>query len=79
MGARLHSGQDGTLVRTFEGDIFREYVGANVAFLEDMDGDRCAEIAVANFPTGMNYSRSGEVMVYSGRTGERLLALRSGR
>jgi hypothetical protein len=79
LGARLYSGKDGSIVREIEGDIFREYIGANVALLDDMDGDGCAELAVANHPTGCCVPRSGEVIIYSGKTGARLHSLRSGR
>jgi len=79
LGAFLYSGKDGMLVRKIQGDPFRENVGVNVAFLDDIDGDGCAELAVANHPTGLHVSRSGEVVVYSGATGEKLHTLRSGR
>ena len=72
--ARVVSGADGRVVRRHAGTRDLEIVGRSVAALGDLDRDGVTDYAV----TANGRKRTGEVVVYSGRRGRRLLRVQGG-
>lgn len=67
----LRSLPTGELLRTFLADDDLQMFGRAVLAVPDVDGDFCDELLVGA-PRGTPQSRGGEVLLVSGRTGERL-------
>jgi len=66
----IRSLHDGELLRTLRGDHADLMFGRSIAVLGDIDGDLCNDILVGA-PRGRPQSgNSGEVILFSGRTGE---------
>ena len=74
---RLHSGVDGSSLRTFRGRGYSDRFGHSIAAAGDVDGDGTGDLlvgAIAANETG-GYSRPGYAQVFSGRTGRSLYRL----
>jgi serine/threonine protein kinase len=69
----LHTGE---LLRTFVADDDLQMFARAVLAVPDVDGDFCDELLVGA-PRGTTASRGGEVVLLSGRTGQRLWSQRS--
>jgi hypothetical protein len=73
--ALVLSGRDGREIRRLAGDSAEGYFGAAVAGLGDVDGDGFGDVVVGASATGVKLRGAGRVIVFSGRTGARLLTL----
>ena len=67
--ARIYSGASGALLRTFPGYDSYDFFGISVAGVGDVNGDGYDDVAIGAPGKDDNGSSSGEVNVYSGRTG----------
>ena len=66
--AYLYAGQDGALLRTFDGENAADQLGMRLKTLPDLNDDRIPEIAVSAIYHDANGSDSGRVYIYSGAT-----------
>ncbi|MFG0319527.1 MAG: integrin alpha, partial [Planctomycetota bacterium JB042] len=70
--AFLHSGFDGSLIRSFHGDEELERFGAAVHAAGDVDQDGVPDVIVGGPGATPNGIESGRAVVYSGATGDPL-------
>ncbi|MEZ6195874.1 MAG: FG-GAP-like repeat-containing protein [Planctomycetota bacterium] len=68
----VHSGADGSLLWSHEGDEWPAAFGAAVAFAGDLNGDGIADLAVSAPASSLATQFGGRVSVFSGRDGTRL-------
>ena len=74
--ARVHSGADGSILRTFVGVDAGEELGIAVAGAGDVDGDGVPDLAAGAWADDDNGQDSGSVSVWSGATGSLLWVVR---
>ncbi|MCC6785354.1 MAG: FG-GAP repeat protein [Planctomycetes bacterium] len=67
--ARVYSGATGSVLHTFVGNDSYDFFGISAAGVGDVDGDGYDDVAVSAPGKDDNGSSSGEVNVYSGKTG----------
>ena len=73
--ALVLSGRDGRELRRLQGDSAEANFGGAVAGAGDVDGDGHADVVVGASGTGALLAGAGRAVVFSGRTGARLLTL----
>ena len=67
--ARVLSGDDGTILHTFDGDSANDWFGRSVSGAGDVDGDDKADLIVGAYGDDPNGSNSGSARVLSGDDG----------
>ena len=67
--ARVVSGQDGSILYTFDGDSAYDYFGFSVSGAGDVNGDGYADVIVGAFADDNNGPESGSARVFSGQDG----------
>ncbi|MCP3915751.1 MAG: hypothetical protein GY711_09365 [bacterium] len=65
----IHSGLDGSIIRTFDGDSNQDSFGSRIAAAGNVDGDGFTDLAIAARRDDDNGSASGSVRVVSPRNG----------
>ena len=73
--ARVYSGADGAILRTFQGDAKDDLFGSAVAGIGDADGDGRGDLAVGAYFDDDGGINAGRVKVYSGASGNLLYVL----
>ena len=70
--ARVFSGSDGSVLYTFEGDSFEDFLGGEVSGAGDVNGDGFDDLIVGASGDDNNGFNSGSVRVFSGTDGSLL-------
>ncbi|KAA3607506.1 MAG: hypothetical protein DWQ01_15060 [Planctomycetota bacterium] len=73
--AYIYSGIDGHLIRELRGPAPGAEFGCAVSGVGDLDGDGKAEVAVGSWLEGKDFPNAGSVRVFSGASGEEIVAL----
>jgi hypothetical protein len=73
--ARVYSGRDGRVLRTFEAEAKGDDFGRHAAGVGDVDGDGFADLIVGAPGNNAGGKGAGRAYVYSGQTGRVLLTL----
>ena len=68
----MFSGKNGSVLIHIAGDVGGDRFGTSVDGIGDIDKDGYPDVLVGNPQADANGNRSGEVVVYSGRTGKQI-------